>query len=84
MSFHGIHQPETCIRVSDIDVRNNCARGKCLPAAFFQGQREGRLTEREIDEQIALSMEYLISWADSTDQVCSHLYFLHLLTFSHR
>ena len=69
MSFHGVHQPDAFTRMSDIIVQENCARGKCLPAGFFQGLHDGRCTGKEIDEFIAEGMEYLISWTDLTTQV---------------
>ena len=71
MSIHNVHQPNACIRMSDIVVRENGARGKCLPSALFQGFHEGRHTEREIDGFTADAMELLISWSDQTDMVCS-------------
>jgi hypothetical protein len=56
--------------MSDIVVRENGARGKCLPSAFFQGFHEGRHTEREIDGFVADAMEFLISWSELTNEVC--------------
>ena len=70
MSIHNVHQPNACIRMSDIVVRENGARGKCLPSAFFQGFHEGRHTEREIDGFVADAMEFLISWSELTNEVC--------------
>ena len=69
MSIHNVHQPNACIRMSDIVVRENGVRGKCLPSAFFQGFHEGRHTEREIDGFVADAIEYLISWTELTNGV---------------
>ena len=64
-----LYQPNAFINISNCNIVGNCANGKCLIAAYFQGESKCKMREREIDEAIAEAIDALVEWSDLTDLV---------------
>ena len=66
------YQPQSHINIEDCNVLGNCANGKCLIASYLQGRYEGSLRGRELDNKIADSIEALVAWSHTTNQVLKY------------
>ena len=63
------YQPNSHLCMKDCIILGNCAKGKCLIAAWLQGFYEGNLRGKEIDEEVANAIEALVTWSLTTNQV---------------
>ena len=64
-----MYQPHTFISINDCNIVENCANGKCLIAAFFQGESGRRSTSKDIDSAIASAIDTMVNWSESIVQV---------------
>jgi len=63
-----MYQPDSFVRIKDCIVLENCANGKCLIAAFFQGENP-KMRAGDIDIAIAEAIDLMVKWLDATDMV---------------